>query len=56
MYIGLSGRSVQLRIKEHKRHVTLVQPDKSPVAEHIFNYDHIMRLQDTKHLYSKLAT
>jgi hypothetical protein len=34
VYIGQSGRSIQLRIKEHNRHRRLEQPDKSAVAEH----------------------
>ena len=32
VYIGQSGRSIQLRIKEHNRHIRLAQPDKSAVA------------------------
>jgi len=50
VYIGQSGRSIQLHIKDHERHVRLVQPDKSAVAEHSFNHD---RLQYTKLLSSK---
>jgi hypothetical protein len=32
VYIGQSGRSFDLRIKEHERHLRLVHPDKSAVA------------------------
>ena len=48
MYIGQTGRSIQLRFKEHERHIRLVQRDKSAVAEHSFDRDHVIRLQNTE--------
>ena len=53
MYIGQSGRTIQHRINEHSRHTKLAQPNKSAVAEHSFNFDHIIKLHETKLLSAK---
>jgi hypothetical protein len=53
VYIAQRGRSAHLRIKEHARHLRLAQTDKSAIAEHSFNHDHRVRLQDTELLSIK---
>jgi predicted GIY-YIG superfamily endonuclease len=53
VYIGQTGRSIATRIKEHSRHMRLRHPEKSAVAEHRLNRDHLIRFQDTKIISNK---
>jgi hypothetical protein len=53
MYIGQTGWSIKTRIKEHHRHIQLGHPDKSAVAEHRLNHDHLIKFQDTQILFTK---
>jgi hypothetical protein len=34
VYVGQTGRTIEARLKEHRRHVRLNQPERSAVAEH----------------------
>jgi hypothetical protein len=51
--VGQSGRSIDLRIKEHERHIRLVHADKSAVAEHSLQHNRTIKLRDTKLLSIK---
>jgi hypothetical protein len=34
VYVGQTGQTIEARLKEHRRHVRLNQPERSAVAEH----------------------
>jgi hypothetical protein len=54
VYIGQSGRSIQNTVIKHNRHIRLAQTNKSAVADHSINHDHIItRIHDTKLLSAK---
>jgi hypothetical protein len=53
VHIGQTGQSIETRIKEHHWHIWLGHPDKSAVAEHRFNHDHLIKFQDTSILSTK---
>jgi hypothetical protein len=53
VYIGQMGRSTEIRRKEHQRNIRLLQLDKSALAEHGFNHNHKILLQEFEVLSTK---
>ena len=45
-YIGETGRTLQLRIKEHRRALTNSDPCISALAEHAINHHHDIAWED----------
>jgi hypothetical protein len=44
LYIGQSSHFIQIRNKEHERHIRPAQTEKSAVTEHSINQDHSINL------------
>jgi hypothetical protein len=53
VYIGQRGRSVDIKLKEHQRHIRLAHLDKSPVAEHSVNQGHRIQFHNSSTLTTK---
>jgi hypothetical protein len=53
VYIGQTGRSVDIRLKEHQRHKRREHPDKSVVAEHIIDQEHNILFHNSSILVTK---
>ena len=53
VYVGQSGRTISYRIKEHDRHIRIMHPDKSALAQNSIDYDHKINLQEAKLLSAK---
>jgi hypothetical protein len=47
-YIGETGRTIETRLKEHRRHLRLGQLEKSAIAEHWAGCDKDIQFQETK--------
>jgi predicted GIY-YIG superfamily endonuclease len=46
VYIGQTGHSIKIRIKQHHQHHELYHPDKSAVAEHTTSLGHCIQFND----------
>ena len=51
VYIGQTGRTIEERRKEHQRHLRLLYPEKSAVAEHSLEQQHRILFEDTTALH-----
>jgi hypothetical protein len=47
VYIGQTGPSVDIRLKEHQRHIRLEHPDKSAVTEHSIDQGHRIQFHNS---------
>jgi hypothetical protein len=52
-YIGQTGRSVDIRLKEHQWHIRLEHPDKSVVAKHSIEHIHCIQFHNSSILATK---
>jgi hypothetical protein len=52
-FIGQTGRSVDIRLKEHQRHIRLEHPDRSAVAEHSIDQGQRFQFHSSSILYTK---
>jgi hypothetical protein len=52
-YTGQTGRSVDIRLKEHQRNIRLQYPDKSVVAEHSIDQGHRIQFHNASILATK---
>jgi hypothetical protein len=53
VYIVQTGRSVDIRLKEHQQHIRLEHLDKSAKAEHSIDYGHRIQSQNSSILATK---
>jgi hypothetical protein len=51
--IGQTGRSVDIRLKEHQRHIRLEYPDKLAVAVHSIDHGHRIKFHNSSILVTK---
>ena len=48
VYIGETGRTIETRIKEHRRCIRLFHPEKSALADHSLSEDHVISFHDAQ--------
>jgi hypothetical protein len=53
VYIGQTGRSVNIRLKEHQQHIRIEHPEKSAVAEHSIDQGHRIQFHNSSILATK---